>query len=127
MARPYRSGGASQAGAWPRVDRGAGIRPASVLPARKRPSALRHGLWAVCLVSCSSTPGWAGEPAVRPAERRPDAVEVVQEGNVELWLQHYQRERGEEWERASERKADSPSLSSPPMSPPREPTSPGQD
>ncbi len=127
MPRPYRSGGASQASAWPRVDRGAGIRPPVVLPARKRSSTLRHGLWAVCLVCCSSASGWASEPAGPPPEHRPDAAEVVQEGNVELWLQHYQRERGEEWERAARRKADSPSPSSPPMSPPREPSSPGQD
>jgi hypothetical protein len=50
---------------------------------------------------------WAGlllagvAPAIgaedRPAPR--DAAEVVQEGDVSQWLQHYQRERGEEWAR----------------------------
>lgn len=34
------------------------------------------------------------EPA---AERRPDAAQAVQEGNVNQWLEHYQRERGAAW------------------------------
>lgn len=126
MPRPYRSDGATQASAWPRVDRDAGTRLPAMLPARNRPSALWHGLWAACLATCSA-PGWAGDPATRPPEHRPDAAEVVQEGNVELWLQHYQRERGEHWERASVRKTDSPKPSSQPITTPGEPTSPGED
>jgi hypothetical protein len=38
----------------------------------------------------------AAEP---PAQRPRDAAEAVQEGNVSQWLEHYQRERGEEWAR----------------------------
>ncbi|HZR03580.1 MAG TPA: hypothetical protein VFA81_10465 [Burkholderiales bacterium] len=30
---------------------------------------------------------------------RRDAAEVVKEGDVSHWLQHYQRERGEQWKK----------------------------
>jgi len=63
------------------------------MPARLHPISLL-----VALVSAVQT-GWSAEPAAAPS-RRPDAAEAVQEGNVERWLQHYQRERGEEWKRA---------------------------
>ncbi len=44
---------------------------------------------------------WGADRAVDAEPgRRPDAAQAVQEGNVELWLQHYHRERGAAWERA---------------------------
>jgi len=71
-------------------------------------------LWVACVVSGSPL-GWGADSAAPAAERRPDAAEAVQEGNVEQWLQHYQRERGPEWERASTRdtaRSDSPATPS---------------
>jgi hypothetical protein len=60
----------------------------------------------------------APQPAPGP---RQGAAETVQEGNVELWLQHYQRERGEKWPQftqvepnaADERSADPPNAGEP--------------
>jgi len=47
----------------------------------------------LCAVSAHS------EPAAPPSDAaaRPGAAETVQEGSVDQWLQHYQRERGEHW------------------------------
>jgi hypothetical protein len=43
----------------------------------------------------------AEEGGTLPAQERPrDAAEAVQEGSVTQWLEHYQRERGEQWKRA---------------------------
>jgi len=41
----------------------------------------------------------ADEPAAPQPEpgHRQGAAETVQEGNVDQWLQHYQRERGDNW------------------------------
>ena len=44
-------------------------------------------------LGCALTPALAGED--KPAPR--DAAEVVQEGDVMRWLEHYQRERGADW------------------------------
>ena len=63
---------------------------------------------AVTLAFICSAVLWAGSGAnaeeARPdtgaggrAERPRDAAEAVQEGSVTQWLEHYQRERGEEW------------------------------
>lgn len=50
----------------------------------------------------SAVLAWGGDPAPAGPEpqRRPDAAQEVQEGDVQLWLQYYQRERGQDWERA---------------------------
>ncbi len=76
-----------------------GIRIRDSLPGAVRTGVLWHVLLTACLVACSR-PGWGDDTASTPLERRPDAAEAVQEGNVEQWLQHYQRERAAEWERA---------------------------
>lgn len=49
---------------------------------------------------CGCACGWSADTDAPAREPRPDAAQAVQEGNVEQWLQHYQRERGAEWERA---------------------------
>lgn len=44
--------------------------------------------------------------ALQAAQEQPpltrDAAQAVQEGDVSQWLQYYQRERGEEWNRQRE-------------------------
>ncbi|HEY7759176.1 MAG TPA: hypothetical protein VIA64_07160 [Burkholderiales bacterium] len=49
----------------------------------------------------------AGE---QPAAR--DAAEIVQEGDVSQWLQHYQRERGAEWARQQREQPTTPAPAS---------------
>ena len=60
-------------------------------------AALPPWLCAVLLacLGCALTPALAAED--KPAPR--DAAEVVQEGDVSRWLEHYQRERGADWAR----------------------------
>jgi len=61
------------------------------------------GLATITVLCASGAPASAAEPAASAGERRPDAAQAVQEGNVDQWVQHYQRERGHEWERARQR------------------------
>jgi hypothetical protein len=66
--------------------------------------------WAACI---SDSPGTARclKPTLLPGtslsqsegedQPRPrDAAQAVQEGSITQWLDHYQRERGEEWARS---------------------------
>ena len=46
-------------------------------------------------LGCALLPAFAAEDSSAPR----DAAQVVQEGDVERWLEHYQRERGAEWTR----------------------------
>jgi len=50
----------------------------------------------VALLLCA-VPAHSEHAARTDAADRQGAAEAVQEGNVDQWLQHYQRERGEHW------------------------------
>jgi hypothetical protein len=51
--------------------------------------------WLVAVLGGALLPALAAED--KPAPR--EAAEVVQEGDVSLWLEHYRRERGADWAR----------------------------
>jgi hypothetical protein len=57
-------------------------------------------VWALCSSALGAAAVNAEEPAQPARQERPrDAAQAVQEGSVTQWLEHYQRERGEQWQR----------------------------
>ena len=62
---------------------------------------LRRTLAVSAIVLAAALPAASAEESDGGAQPRPrDAAQAVQEGSVTQWLEHYQRERGEEWERS---------------------------
>jgi hypothetical protein len=57
----------------------------------------------IALLLCAAQ-AHADEPAAPQPEsgQRQGAAETVQEGNVDQWLQHYQRERGDNWPQSTQ-------------------------
>jgi len=57
----------------------------------------------LCAVQAHGEKPAAPQPA--PGDRQ-GAAETVQEGNVDRWLQHYQRERGAKWPQSTQDEPD---------------------
>jgi hypothetical protein len=73
--------------------------------------------WLVCTAALVAVPPPAlcEESDAGSGHSRPrDAAQAVQEGSVTQWLEHYRRERGEEWTRS---KPPAPQVSAPSGSP----------
>jgi hypothetical protein len=52
---------------------------------------IARALVALALMCMTATPSAEEQPPAR------DAAQIVREGDVSQWLEHYQRERGAEW------------------------------
>jgi hypothetical protein len=84
-----------------------------------RHALLSAALGAVALATSAAHCADAGRAPERDEQPRArDAAEVVQEGNVTQWLEHYQRERGEEWAKQKADEAKPAPVPSAPGSPP---------
>lgn len=87
---------------------------------------LKRVAWAA-LAMFAWLPAWSADPREPAAERRPDAAQAVQEGNVNQWLEHYQRERGAAWPAPTLERDTGRSLQDDPQVPAEQPVSvPGQ-
>jgi hypothetical protein len=76
-------------------------------------------LCAIALTAPAADADDAPAAQEREAQARPrDAAEAVQEGNVTQWLEHYQRERGEDWAKQKSGNAGEPPSATPAAPPP---------